>query len=311
VVARLPGAEPLKIPAAKASLLDPLSTALALRRLRSGVYFSPGFNGPIRCPIPFVFCIHDLIYLRFRQDSSLAHRAYFRLVVLPAAKRAFRLITGSEYARGTILEWTGLPAARVVAVGYGVSGDFTADGPRHEPGFPYFLYVGRRDAHKNLPRLVAAFARTRARAGIRLLFTGAADRRIEDLAARHGVRDAIGFTGILDDARLAACYRGAVALAFPSLYEGFGLPIVEAMACGIPALASRATAMPEVAGDAALLVDPTRTEDIALGLDRLAGDSALRSTLRVCGLARARQFSWEAVAGRIRRVLEEAPRGPG
>jgi glycosyltransferase involved in cell wall biosynthesis len=307
VVARLPGAEPLHIAAAKASLLDPLRTAAALYRLRSGVYFSPGFNGPIRSPIPFVFCIHDLIYLRFPEDSSLAHRAYFRLVVLPAARRAFRVVTGSEYARGTILDWTGLPEARVVAVGYGVSRVFTAEGPRHEPGFPYFLYVGRRDAHKNLPRLIEAYARTRAKTGARLLFTGEPDRRIELLAARQGVRNAIGFTGALDDTRLAERYRGALALAFPSLYEGFGLPIVEAMACGTPVLASRATAMPEVAGDAALLIDPARTEDIALALDRLAGDSALRSALRTRGLARVSRFSWDAVGERVRRVLEEAP----
>lgn len=290
-------------------MLDPLATALALRRLRSGVYFSPGFNGPIRAPIPFVFSIHDLIHLRFPEASSPVRRAYYRLIVLPASRRAFRVITGSEYSRGTILDWTGLPPERVVAVGYGVSGDFAPGGARYEPGYPYFLYVGRREPHKNIPRLVEGFAASRASAAIRLLFTGSPERRIEELAARHRVRGAIHFTGTLSDPDLAACYRGAVALAFPSLYEGFGLPIIEAMACGVPVLASNVTAIPEVAADAALLVDPTSTQAIAQALDRLADDSALRSTLGARGLARARRFSWDGVVGRIREVLERAPRG--
>ena len=292
-------------------MLDPLATAFALRGLRSGVYFSPGFNGPIRAPIPFVFSIHDLIHLRFPGESSLVRLAYYRLIVLPASRRAFRVITGSEYSRGTILDWTGLPPDRVVAVGYGVSGDFAADGPRYEPGYPYFLFVGRREAHKNIPRLIEGFAASRASAAVRLLFTGPPDRRIGELAGRHRVKEAIHFTGPLSDSQLAACYRGAVALAFPSLYEGFGLPIVEAMACGIPVLASRVTAMPEVAGDAALLVDPTSAQAIAQALDRLSEDSALKSTLRARGLERARRFSWDAVVQRIRQVLEQAPGGSG
>jgi glycosyltransferase involved in cell wall biosynthesis len=301
----------LKIHAPRLSVLDPLATALALRGLRSGVYFSPGFNGPIRCPIPFVFCIHDLIHLRFPGESSVVRRAYYRWVVRPASTRAFRVITGSEFSRRTILDWSGLPADRVAAVGYGVSGIFSPEGPRHDPGFPYFLFVGRKEPHKNLPRLTAAFAASRSSRAIRLVFSGPQDRRVVELAERHRVRDAVSFTGVLTDRELAACYRGAVALAFPSLYEGFGLPIIEAMACGVPVLTSNVTAMPEVAGDAALLVDPTSTEAIAQALDRLAGDSALRSTLSARGLARASRFSWDAVVRRIRQVLEQAPGGSG
>lgn len=287
-------------------MLDPLATALALRRLRSGVYFSPGFNGPIRCPIPFVFCIHDLIHLRFPEESSVVRRAYYRHVVRPASRRAFRVITGSEFSRSTILEWTGLPAHQVVVVGYGVSGNFSPDGPRYDPGFPYFLFVGRREPHKNLPRLIEAFAASEASRTIRLLFSGPHDRRVEELAARHRVQEAVSFTGALTDRDLAACYRGAVALAFPSLYEGFGLPIIEAMACGVPVLTSNLTAMPEVAGDAALMVDPASADAIAQGLSRLAADASLRSALRDRGLVRARTFSWDVVVRRIREVLEAA-----
>ena len=281
VVRRLPDARPLQIGVRKLSVLDPVATTLAARGLRSGTYFTPGFNPPPRCPVPFVFCIHDLIHLRFAAESTPVRRAYYRLIVRPAAHRAARILTGSVHARSEILEWTGLPEERVAITGYGVAAAFRPDGARHDPGFPYFLYVGRRVAHKNVERLVAAHAASRCRREVRLLFAEG-----------------------LDDEQLAARYRGAVALAMPSLYEGFGLPVIEAMACGTPVLASTATALPETAGEGnALLVDPLRIDAIAEGLDRLAGDADLRATLRTRGLERARAFSWDTVAQRVRDAL--------
>ncbi|HTP62148.1 MAG TPA: glycosyltransferase family 1 protein [Burkholderiales bacterium] len=281
VVRRLPDARPLRIGVRKLSLLDPLATTLAARGLRSGSYFTPGFNPPLRCPVPFAFCIHDLIHLHFAAESTPARRAYYRLVVRPAAYRAACVLTVSAHARGEILEWTGLPPERVAVAGNGVAAAFRPAGVRHDPGFPYFLYVGRRVAHKNVERLVAAHAASRCHREVRLLFAEG-----------------------LDDEQLAAHYRGAVALALPSLYEGFGLPVIEAMACGTPVLASTATALPETAGEGnALLVDPLRVDEIAGGLDRLAEDANLRATLRARGLERARAFSWDAVAQRARDAL--------
>ena len=284
VIARLPGAAPLRIGAARLSVLDPLATTLAARRLREGVYFTPGFNPPLRSGVPFVFCIHDLIHLRFAGESTPLRRAYYRLVVGPAAQRAARVLTVSEHARGEILAWTKLPPGRVTVVGNGVSAAFRPEGPRHEPGFPYFLHVGRRAAHKNVERLVAAHAASRCGREVRLLFTGE-----------------------LDDAQLAAQYRGALALVFPSLYEGFGLPIVEAMACGTPVLTSNATAMPETAGEGnALIADPLSIEALAAAMDRLAEDAALRADLRQRGLMRARAFSWDRVAEKTANALRAA-----
>jgi len=307
VVARLPGARPLAIGARRLSLLDPLAPTRAVARLESGVYFTPGFNPPLRSPVPFVFCIHDLIHLRFPAESTFVRRAYYRLVVAPAARRAARILTVSEFSRREILDWTGLPDDRVVVVGDGVSAAFTPDGPRHAPGYPYFLYVGRREPHKNLPGLLAAFAASRSRADAKLLLTGDADGATLDLARRHGIADRIAFAGILDDARLAAHYRGALALAMPSFYEGFGLPMVEAMACGLPVLASNATALPEIAGEGnALLVDPTREDAIREALDDLASNSELRDRLRSRGVARAALFSWDRVGAEVARQLAGA-----
>jgi len=284
VTARLPGAQPLRIGARRLSLLDPLATTIAVSGLRSGVYFTPGFNPPLRSPVPFVFCIHDLIHLRFAGESSALRRAYYGLVVGPAARRAARVLTVSEYSRREILEWTGLSSERVEVVGNGVSSAFRPDGPRHQPGYPYFLHVGRRALHKNVDRLVAAHAASRCGRDVRLLFTEQ-----------------------LDDAQLAAHYRGAVALVFPSLYEGFGLPVVEAMACGTPVLTSNLTALPETVGEGnALFVDPLSVEAITAGLDRLADDAALRADLRQRGLTRAAAFSWDRVAEKVGNALRAA-----
>lgn len=307
VIARLPEARPLDPGVRTLSLLDPLATTLAVRALRAGVYFTPGFNPPLRSPVPFVFCIHDLIHLRFPAESTPLRRAYYRLVVGPAARRAARILTVSEFSRREILDWTGLAGDRVTVVGNGVSAAFTPDGLRHAPGYPYFLYVGRREPHKNLDGLVAAFAASRCRAEAKLLLTGDADAATLALARRHGIADRLAFAGILDDARLAAHYRGAVALTMPSFYEGFGLPAVEAMASGTPVLASNVTALPEIVGENnAVLVDPARCEEIASGLERLYYASNERGGLQQHGLARAAAYSWDRVGAAVGRALSDA-----
>ncbi|HVP08962.1 MAG TPA: glycosyltransferase family 1 protein [Burkholderiales bacterium] len=307
VIARLPDARPLSLPVRRLSLLDPVATALAALRLREGVYFTPGFNPPPRSAVPVVFCIHDLIHLRFPAESTALRRAYYRLVVAPAAQRAARILTVSEFSRREILDWTGLPEERVVVAGDGVSAAFTPDGPRHGPGYPYFLYVGRREPHKNLPGLLAAFASSRCRADAKLLLTGDPDGATLDLARRLGISERIAFAGTLDDAELAAHYRGAIALAMPSFYEGFGLPMVEAMACGTSVLASNVTALPEIAGEGnALLVDPAREDAIRQALDEFASNAELRNRLKNRGVARAAQFSWARVGAAVAKQLAGA-----
>lgn len=300
----LPGCVPLDIAVAKLSPFDPLASSWVASKLHAGCYFSPGFNPPLRCPVPLFFTIHDLIHLRIPEESSAVRRLYYRTVVLPAARRATRVLTVSEHSKRDILEWSGLPAERVSVVGNGVSSAFAPEGEAYASAQPYFLHVGRRANHKNVPALIQAFALSGLPGQARLVFTGAPDTATVNAAARAGISGAIDFREQLDDESLASLYRGALALVFPSLYEGFGLPIVEAMACGTPVITSRGSSMAEVAGEGnALFVDPHEPAELAHAMECVAADASLRTRLRDKGMKRAGTYRWDRVIDRVRDAL--------
>ncbi len=309
VISRLPRVElvPDRFP-----LLHPLEplwlTAIVLRR-RPGAYFSPGFNPPPLSPVPVVFTVWDLIHLRFDWYSTARREAYYRLVVRPAARRASRVLTGSQFSKGEIVEWAGVPEARVTVVGSGVGPEFRPEGTSYSPRFPYLLYVGNRRPHKNLPRLLRAFHQSGLAGELRLVLSGQADAATAAVVHQLGLDQDVVFAGRISDSDLPGYYRGATALVFPTLYEGFGLPALEAMACGTPVLASNVTSIPEVAGDAAVLVDPYDVEAIANGIRSVVDDQVLRERCRERGLKQAKRFSWERTAGLTRQVLSEAVGG--
>jgi glycosyltransferase involved in cell wall biosynthesis len=254
-----------------------------------------------------VLTLHDLIHLGFAAESSLAKRLYYGRIVRPATRRAHAVLTVSEHSRREIARWTGIGSDRIVVVGNGVAPAFRPAGERWALDRPYVLFVGNRRPHKNVPALLRAFAASGLAGHAALLLSGDADALTGRWVHEAGLGNAeVRFAGAIPEDRLPDYYRGALALAIPSLTEGFGLPALEAMACGTPVLAADCGALPEVVGDAALLVDPTRTEAIATGLRRIAGDAALRETLSARGPARATRFRWDDVAARVQRVLEAA-----
>jgi glycosyltransferase involved in cell wall biosynthesis len=272
---------------------------------RPPVFFSPGFNPPPLCPAPFVFTIHDLIQLQVPAVTTPAKRLYYQLVVRPASRRAFRVLTVSEYSRACILEWSGLPEERVVNVGNGVDLPFTVEGQRHEPGFPYVLYVGNARPHKNLQRFLSAF-RGVDYPEVRLLLNGTPSEEIAWRLRELGIENRTQFMGALSDDALADLYRGARLLVLPSLVEGFGLPALEAMACGTPVIVSHTPALAEVVGEAGFFVDPLDIQNMTRAMERLLGDGGLRTAMGQRGLERSRQFSWDRVAAKVRAVIEEA-----
>jgi glycosyltransferase involved in cell wall biosynthesis len=294
------------LPGSPSSPLDPLRMTWAMAKLpQDAMVFIPGYNAPLWPVRPFIFTVHDLNHLDVPNNSSASKRLYYHLVIRRACHTALRVLTVSEFSRQSIIEWAGVSPQQVVCVGNGVDASFNPEGERHDPGFGYFLMVSNRRPHKNETRVLAAFARARIDPAIRLLLTGFPTNALQAYIAQLGLTERVVFMGRVEDAQLPALYRGALGLLFPSLYEGFGLPVVEAMASGVPVLTSTVTALPGVAGDAALLVDPYEVDAIASGIERLLTDEDLRTRLRTAGLKRAATFRWDDVAARVKHVLDE------
>jgi glycosyltransferase involved in cell wall biosynthesis len=270
----------------------PIELPRVARRSRLDVLHCPTFRGPLRSPdCPLVVTVHDLAVLHHPETFNLWTRRYSRLCV-PRVVRAARIVIAvSESTKQDLVEFLTVPPDRVRVVPNGVADAFGPDGPA-ESG-DYVLSVGTLEPRKNLGRLIEAGRRLGAEVRI------AGERGWGRIELGDGVR----WLGRVSDEELARLYRGAKCLAYPSLYEGFGLPIVEAMACGTPVVTSRGGATEEVAGGAAVLVDPDDPASIASGIEQ-AG--LRRDELRRLGLERARAFSWKAAAGATMAVYREA-----
>ena len=290
---------------------DPVLLGAALWRRNPKLFFSPGYNSPVGWPGPFVFTLHDLNHLCVSENSNALKRAYYRHIIKPACHRAEAVLTVSKYSKQEIVAWAKVNEDKVVNVGNGVGPPFSPTGKKYDPGYPYLLYVGSRKPHKNLPRLLRAYSVAGVRKDVRLLLSGEPDHEITEEIDRLGLGSDVVFHKLSSDEPLSEAYRGAVAFAFPSLYEGFGLPPLEAMACGVPVMTSRVCSLPEVVGDAALLVNPIDVEEVADAIKRLVQEPPLRARLQERGLARASLFSWNETARRTSSVLQLATPSTG
>lgn len=306
VLDRLDGVQELRGGLRKLHPLDPLWLSEQIRKQKPQLFFSPGFNAPLYGTTPLVFTLHDLIHLREPAEGSLGKNLYYNMVVRPAARRAQRVVTGSEHARGEILEWSGLSEERVTAVQHGVSPAFFPDGDLFEPGYEYVLYVGNSKPHKNVDGLIRGLAQARQTVDVELVLVGTEERLTQAWAQQQGIAEQVHTMMILTDEQLASVYRNARALVLPSRNEGFGLPVIEAMACGTPVVASNRSAVPEAAGDAAILVDPMDAEALAAALVEVCESTPLRENLRAKGLARVQGCTWERTGQQVARILEES-----
>ena len=285
---------------------DPILLGWELWGRNADLFFSPGYNSPMDWPGKFIFTLHDLNHLSVRDNSSALKRAYYRYVIKPACRKATFVLTVSEYSRHEIAKWANVSEEKIINVGNGVGPPFSARGRKYDPGFPYLLYVGSRKPHKNLPRLLQAYALSGIASELPLVMSGMQDQKTLAEIRRLELTRHVIFLPLDSTEQLAEAYRGATAFLFPSLYEGFGLPPLEAMASGVPVLTSNVCSLPEVVGEAAILVDPVEVESIAQGMRQIATDSGLREQLSAKGLRRSQQFSWEETASRVGRVLELA-----
>ena len=265
------------------------------------------YVAPFPCPAPVVATIHDLSFVDVPQFFSAAERAMLRVAVGRTARLARRVITVSEFSKQRLMSVYGLKEERVVVAP-------NAAGPHFHPirpilpinPIPYILMVGDLQPRKNHIGAIRAFAAFAQGRQYRLKIAGretpfAGEIRRE--ARASGAGEQIDFLGYVPDADLPELYRGADCCLYPSFYEGFGLPVLEAMACGTPVVTSRGTALEEVAGGAAVLAAPDDPREIALAI---ASAIARRSSLSPAGLRRARQFSWQASARETVRAFREA-----
>jgi glycosyltransferase involved in cell wall biosynthesis len=302
------------------SIAEQLKIPVKLMREGVTLFHAPHYVLPplVRCRS--VVTIHDCIHLMFPQylPNRVALK-YARASITGAARRATRVLTVSESSKRDILRFVDIPPEKIDVI-YNAYDERFAIEPneedvvrvreRYQLQDPFILYAGNVKPHKNLERLIEAFHIVR-QAGLdhlKLVLIGDDISRYAALRRavhQHQLHKYVRFLGYMPEETLAVMYRLASVFVFPSLYEGFGLPPLEAMASGTPVVTSNVSSLPEVAGDAALLVDPLDARDIAEGIHRVLMDADLRSGLRARGAVRARQFSWEASARRVREIYAE------
>ena len=288
---------------------------LAARRGRVQLLHAPAYTGPVGIRTPVVVTIHDVSYERhpewypYRRDRL--RRAFYRA----SARSAARIVTDSAFSASEIHAAYGIALDRIAVVPLGVVPSFAEGAPAaSDVPAPFVLHVGDLHPRRNLTVVLDAVLALRRRAGtagLTLVLAGIDRGLVDQLhaqASTAGDPQALAALGIVSDARLDALYRDAVALVYPSLYEGFGLPVLEAMARGTPVVAARASSVPEVLGDAGVLLDPGDTAGWTASLDAIIGQPDRRAALAAAGRARAAGFTWERTARETYEVYLKAVR---
>lgn len=295
------------------------SVRRALKKHKAAVFFSPDSMCSLLSKVPTVMTCHDLVPLHFPEQVPLLHRHFLSYFLPKFLRRADQVLTVSEYVRQDITQTCGIPSAKIRTVYNGCREGFVpieaiekqAVRKKFADGKPYFFYSGAIHPRKNIPRLLRAFDlfKTKTSAPVKLLLAGrfawqTGEVRSAYEHAQH--RTDIHFLGYVSEEDLTRLTAAATALTYLSLSEGFGLPMLEAMHCDTPVLAANASCLPEIAGDAALLVDPLSESAISEGLEKLWSDSDFAQKLVERGRIRREQFTWDQAAAEVYEALKGA-----
>lgn len=295
-----------------------------LHDLRADLYHSPYIAMPYLPGVPALLTLYDLIPLRYPEHSTARARLLVRWMTRLALHATRHTIAISDFTRQDFVRELHLPAERITAIPLAADSAFQPQPPeaaaavraRYNLPERFALYLGSNKPHKNLPRLVEAWQMANSRwqmADCRLVIAGTWDARYPEARQRSeklGLGKEVIFLGPVPEAELPALYAAATVFVFPSLYEGFGLPVLEAMACGAPVICSNTSSLPEVAGEAAVTVDPLNVAELAAALARVLDDADLRHHLREGGLAQARRFNWQDTARRTLDLYRQIAGGP-
>ena len=273
--------------------------------LKSSLFFSPIPEAPLFTDCRYLVMLHDLIPLRFPQKFSPL-TAYFRGYIPQVLAQAEHILCNSTATAKDATDFLNIPSKKITST-------LLAYDDNHFRFLNlnignYFLYIGRHDPYKNISTLIEAFANLPNCRSHELWLIGSSNKRytptLKKQAQELGLMDQVKFLDYVPYDDLPKIISGAIALVFPSLWEGFGLPVLEAMACGTPVITSNLSSLPEVAGDAAILIDPYKVEEITDAMQAIANDTGLRSHLSQLGLARATQFSWQKTGKATVEVLK-------
>ena len=289
-----------------------------LKRHKPHLLISPDGGIPLKTNVKTLSVIHDLNFEHFPEDLPKGVRDYYRFYYRRISTLATRLITVSEYSKGDLQKTYGVNPDKIDVVYNGVGKQFRVLDENekakvraeYSSSMPYFLFVGSIHRRKNLPNMMKAFTEFRKSGGAEMKFIIAGAKRwwndeMEDAYQQSPFRSDIILTGRIDNSELPSLTGAAFALLFASRFEGFGIPIIEAMKCGVPVITATNSSMPEVAGDAALLVDADSVTEIAGALKKLVQDDALRNDLSMKGIKRAEKFSWDESAALFWKSIEK------
>ncbi len=317
-----PGAKTYPVPVSPFDISQQWRIPLLLRRLRAdgpALYHSPYYVMPYRPGLPTVLTFYDITPLRYPRSVSGKARLFFRLASTLALRAASHVAAISEATRDDLIRYFSVPTAKVSVTPLAADSRFQPqpaseiNRAREKYGLParFVLYVGINKPHKNLPGLIDAYAQLAAAHAPPLVIAGVWDERYPQArqrAEQNQLGDRVRFLGAVDEGDLPALYGAASLFVFPSLYEGFGLPVLEAMACGTPVACANTASLPEMVGRAGRLFDPHSVAEIRDAMAELLEDSSQRVELSERGVARASEFSWQATAAATLRCYRELPR---
>jgi glycosyltransferase involved in cell wall biosynthesis len=304
----LPNVHPIVLATRQRLLFDQVLIPIAVRKNGCDVIINLKHSLPLLVGARTVFVMHGADWLAYPQNSYLLDRLYHKVALPWFCRKADKIISVSRNATDIAVKHLGLPRSKVATIYHGFRHDFhrisdpeVLKGVRVKYKLPerFILYVGRIYPMKNVGGLINAFAKLRNRVSHNLVIAGMKYFKAEkDLAAigSNQLADRVNLLGFVEETDLPAVYSLADVFLLPSLYEGFGIPLLEAMACGCPIVTSTAGSCPEVVGDAAVLVNPCDSEDIAAGVFKVLSDGKLAANLVVKGFSRVTQFSWEKCA---------------
>ena len=302
-------------------LWEQIVAPMVSARASLNVLFCPVNVVPLAGLVPSVVTVHDLAFLAYPEAFHIAKRRYLTAMTRLSVRRARHIIAVSAHTRDDLVYHFGVRPERITVIPNAADkryrpADTANDIARFKAAnnLPdrFILFVGTLEPRKNLRRLIEAFALLSSDDPcVKLVIVGASGWLTSDLAPfvqSRGLSDRIIFTGYVSDDDLPRWYQAATVFCYPSLYEGFGLPVLEAMACGVPVVTSRTSSLPEVAGDAALLIDPTDVRGLANTLQSILADDARRQAMSEAGIARSHAYSWERTAAATLAVIRDAAR---